>query len=41
MNVSGAAFTDAGVQHAATAAIREAVGNGVLRREHLGGLLGS
>ncbi len=40
MNVSGAAFTDAGVQHAATAAIREAVGNGVLRREHLGGLLG-
>lgn len=40
MNVSAAAFTDAGVQHAATAVIREAVGNGVLRREHLGGLLG-
>lgn len=40
LNVSGAAFTDAGVQHAATAAVREAVGNGVLRREHLAPLLG-
>lgn len=40
LNVSGAAFTDAGVQHAATAAVREAIGSGVLRREHLAPLLG-
>ncbi len=40
LNVSGAAFTDAGVQQAAAVAIREAAGNGFLRREHLAGLLG-
>ena len=40
LNVSGAAFTDAGVQQAAAVAIREAAGNGFLRREHLAPLLG-
>ena len=40
VNVSGAAFTDAGVHQAVGTAFREAVGNGVIRREHLNGLLG-
>lgn len=40
VNVSGAAFTDAGVQQAVGSALREAVGTGAIRREHLVGLLG-
>jgi hypothetical protein len=40
INVSGAAFTDAGVQVAVSNSLREAVGTGVLRREHLNGLFG-
>ena len=40
INVSGAAFTDAGVQQAVSNSLREAVGTGVLRREHLNGLFG-
>jgi hypothetical protein len=40
INVSGAAFTDAGVQAAVSNSLREAVGTGVLRREHLNGLFG-
>lgn len=40
VNVSGAAFTDAGVQLAVGSALREAVGTGAIRREHLVGLLG-
>jgi hypothetical protein len=41
INVSGAAFTDAGVQQAVGSAFREAAANGVIRREHLNGLLGN
>jgi hypothetical protein len=40
VNVSGAAFTDAGVQQAVGSALREAVGTGAIRREHLVGLFG-
>lgn len=40
INVSGAAFTDAGVQQAVSASIRDAVGNGYLTRTQLAGLLG-
>jgi len=40
VNVSGAAFTDAGVQQAVGSALREAIGTGAIRREHLVGLLG-
>lgn len=39
-NVSGAAFTDAGVQAAASAAVRGAVANGFLTPHDLGGLRG-
>lgn len=40
INVSGAAFTDAGVQQAVSASLRDAVGNGYLTRTQLAGLLG-
>jgi hypothetical protein len=40
VNVSGAAFTDAGVQAAVSQSLREAIGTGAIRREHLNGLLG-
>ena len=40
INVSGAAFTDAGVQRAVSESIREAAANGYLTPAHLGGLRG-
>lgn len=40
INVSGAAFTDIGVQQAVGSALREAVGTGVIRRDQLVGLFG-
>lgn len=41
INVSGAAFTDAGVQAAVGGAFREAIGNGYVTSRDLAGLLGN
>lgn len=41
INVSGAAFTDAGVQQAVSSSLRDAVGNGYITRAHLAPLLGN
>lgn len=40
INVSGAAFTDAGVHHAVAVAVREAAANGYLTPSQLGGFVG-